>query len=76
MDREKYEIMLENVDFSCPAFHRIETLVLEFGIEECIEAVYRWEVGIRFGSNVDQLKIVVNNLNVWIRIFIKRLPHH
>ena len=62
MDGEKYKIVFENIDFSCPAFHRVETLVLEFWIEECIEAVYRWKVGIRLGSNVDQLKIIVNDL--------------
>ena len=66
MNRKKYKIVLKNVDFSCPAFHRVETLVLEFRIEECVEAVYRWEVGIRFGSNVDQLKIIVDNLRFFI----------
>ena len=53
--------MLENVDFSRPAFNCVETLVFKFWIEECVEAMDR-RVGGGLRANVDQLQIIVDHL--------------
>ena len=55
------QIMLENVDFSRPAFNCVETLVFKFWIEECVEAMDR-RVGGGLRANVDQLQIIVDHL--------------